>query len=97
MWYYQNVLYRNLKAIEADELYNRKVGTETFMLFTEYIIFILLFMVQCFGQNKNAISLVKNKRRGNDNIVRLYPDIFETFIVAAPHVYVRFNGKKFTN
>ena len=45
---YQNVLYRNFKAIEADELYKSYAGTENFMLFTEYIIFILLFMVQCF-------------------------------------------------
>ena len=42
------------------------------------------------GQKQNAISLVKKIREEvNDKIVRLYPDIFETFIVA-PHVYVRF-------
>ena len=32
----------------------------------------------------------KIREEVNDKIVRLYPDIFETFIAAAPHLYVRF-------
>ena len=89
---YQNVLYRNLKAIEADELYKSYAGTENFYaLYRIHNLHFAFYGAMFLGQKQNAISLVKKIREEvNDKIVRLYPDIFETFIAAAPHVYVRF-------
>lgn len=43
------------------------------------------------GQKAAAVDAVA-RLQGEvpDDVVRAYPDIFETFVAAAPHVYIRF-------
>ena len=43
------------------------------------------------GQKEPAVDAAKRLREEvPDEVVRSYPDIFETFVAAAPHVYIRF-------
>ena len=43
------------------------------------------------GQKAAALAAVSKLRdEVPDEVVKLYPDIFETFVAAAPHVYIRF-------
>ena len=43
------------------------------------------------GQKGAALEAVSRLREEvPDEVVKLYPDIFETFVAAAPHVFIRF-------
>ncbi|WP_103761467.1 hypothetical protein [Roseovarius confluentis] len=89
---YQNVLTRNLAAAEVDERFKDYAGAANFYaLYRIHNLHFAAYGAMFLGQKAAAVSAAA-RLRGEvpDEVVRSYPDIFETFVAAAPHVYIRF-------
>ncbi|MEM6669854.1 MAG: tetratricopeptide repeat protein [Pseudomonadota bacterium] len=89
---YQNVLARNLAAAEVDEKFKAHAGGANFYaLYRIHNLHFALYGAMFLGQKAAAIDAAKRLRdEVPDEVVRVYPDLFETFVAALPHVYVRF-------
>ena len=89
---YQNVLYRNLSAAKVDEAFKSYAGAENFYsLYRIHNLHFAMYGAMLLGQKTAAVNAVLRLRdEVPDGVVKLYPDIFETFVAAAPHVYIRF-------
>ena len=89
---YQNVLYRNLAAAEVDDKFKAHAGPENFYaLYRIHNLHFAFYGAMFLGQKAAAIDAVLRLREEvPDEVVRSYPDVFETFVAAAPHVYIRF-------
>ena len=89
---YQNVLYRNLAAAEVDEKFKAHAGAANFYaLYRIHNLHFALYGAMFLGQKAAAVDAA-NRLRAEvpDEVVRVYPDLFETFVAALPHVYIRF-------
>ena len=89
---YQNVLHRNLAAAEVDDAFKAYAGAANFYaLYRIHNLHFAFYGAMFLGQKAAAVDAVL-RLRGEvpDEVVRTYPDIFETFVAAAPHVYIRF-------
>ncbi|WP_170607028.1 hypothetical protein [Ruegeria arenilitoris] len=89
---YQNVLYRNLAAAKVDDMFKEYAGAANFYaLYRIHNLHFAFYGAMFLGQKAAAVDAV-TRLRGEvpDEVVRTYPDIFETFVAAAPHVYIRF-------
>jgi len=89
---YQNVLYRNLAAAKVDEAFKAYAGPANFYaLYRIHNLHFAFYGAMFLGQKAAAVDAVLRLREEvPDEVVRSYPDIFETFVAAAPHVYIRF-------
>jgi len=89
---YQNVLYRNLAAARVDDKFKVYAGPANFYaLYRIHNLHFAFFGAMFLGQKAAAVDAVARLREEvPDEVVRSYPDIFETFVAAAPHVYIRF-------
>ena len=89
---YQNVLYRNLAASVVDDKYKTYAGAANFYaLYRIHNLHFAFYGAMFLGQKAAAVEAVQRLREEvPDEVVRTYPDIFETFVAAAPHVYIRF-------
>jgi tetratricopeptide (TPR) repeat protein len=89
---YQNVLYRNLAAAEVDDKFKTYAGPENFYaLYRIHNLHFAFYGAMFLAQKAAAMGAVKRLREEvPDEVVRSYPDVFETFVAAAPHVYIRF-------
>jgi len=89
---YQNVLSRNLAAAEVDETFKAHAGAANFYaLYRIHNLHFALYGAMFLGQKAAAINTAHRLRAEvPDEVVRVYPDLFETFVAAEPHVYVRF-------
>ncbi|MCK7615454.1 hypothetical protein [Roseibium sediminicola] len=89
---YQNVLYRNLAAAKVDDKFKVYAGAANFYaLYRIHNLHFAFFGAMFLGQKAAAVDAVARLREEvPDEVVRSYPDIFETFVAAAPHVYIRF-------
>lgn len=89
---YQNVLYRNLAAAKVDEGFKAYAGPANFYaLYRIHNLHFAFYGAMFLGQKAAAVDAVTRLREEvPDEVVRSYPDIFETFVAAAPHVYIRF-------
>lgn len=89
---YQNVLYRNLAAAEVDDKFKTYAGPENFYaLYRIHNLHFAFYGAMFLAQKAAAMDAVKRLREEvPDEVVRSYPDVFETFVAAAPHVYIRF-------
>ena len=89
---YQNVLSRNLQAVKVDDAFKIYAGSENFYaLYRIHNLHFAFYGAMFLGQKAAAMSAVTRLRSEvPDKIVKLYPDIFETFVAASPHVYIRF-------
>jgi tetratricopeptide (TPR) repeat protein len=89
---YQNVLARNLAAVAVDDVFKEKVGGANFYaLYRIHNIHFAEYGAMFLGQKQAALAMAERLRSEvPDEVVRLYPDIFETFVAAKPHVYIRF-------
>lgn len=89
---YQNVLQRNLAAAEVDDRFKAHAEAANFYaLYRIHNLHFALYGAMFLGQKTPALATAK-RLRGEvpDEVVRVYPDLFETFVAALPHVYVRF-------
>ncbi|WIY23742.1 hypothetical protein [Parasedimentitalea psychrophila] len=89
---YQNVLYRNLAASKVDETFKAYAGPVNFYaLYRIHNLHFAFYGAMFLGQKAAAVdAVVRLRAEVPDEVVRTYPDIFETFVAAAPHVYIRF-------
>ncbi|MBF9058481.1 tetratricopeptide repeat protein [Rhodobacterales bacterium HKCCSP123] len=89
---YHNVLHRNLAAARVDDVFKDYAGAANFYaLYRIHNLHFAAYGAMFLGQKAAAIEAARRLREEvPDEIVRAYPDIFETFVAAAPHVYIRF-------
>ncbi|MBV6638887.1 MAG: hypothetical protein KI788_23615, partial [Mameliella sp.] len=89
---YQNVLSRNLAAARVDETFKLRSGAANFYaLYRIHNLHFALYGAMFLGQKAAALDAAKRLRAEvPDEVVRVYPDLFETFVAALPHVYIRF-------
>lgn len=89
---YQNVLSRNLAAAEVDDKFKSHAGAANFYaLYRIHNLHFALYGAMFLGQKTAAIdAAVRLRAEVPDDVVRVYPDLFETFVAALPHVYIRF-------
>lgn len=89
---YQNVLYRNLAAARVDDAFKAYAGPANFYaLYRIHNLHFAFYGAMFLGQKAAAVdAVVRLRGEVPDEVVRSYPDIFETFVAAAPHVYIRF-------
>lgn len=89
---YQNVLYRNLAAAQVDDVFKDYAGAANFYaLYRIHNLHFASYGAMFLGQKSAAINAATRLHEEvPDEVVRSYPDIFETFVAAAPHVYIRF-------
>lgn len=89
---YHNVLQRNLAAAEVDDDFKAYAGGANFYaLYRIHNLHFASYGAMFLGQKAAALDAARRLREEvPDEVVRSYPDIFETFVAAAPHVYIRF-------
>jgi len=89
---YENVLSRNLMAAEVDDRFKTYAGPANFYaLYRIHNLHFALYGAMFLGQKAAAIDAAMRLRAEvPDEVVRVYPDLFETFVAALPHVYIRF-------
>lgn len=89
---YQNVLDRNLAAAKVDEVFKAKVGAANFYaLYRIHNLHFALYGAMFLGQKAAALDAALRLRdEVPHEVVLVYPDLFETFVAALPHVYIRF-------
>ena len=89
---YESVLSGNLAAAEVDDRFKAHAGAVNFYaLYRIHNLHFALYGAMFLGQKSAAINAAL-RLRGEvpDDVVRVYPDLFETFVAALPHVYIRF-------
>lgn len=89
---YQNVLARNLAAARVDDAFKSYAGPANFYaLYRIHNLHFALYGAMFLGHKSAALDAADRLRREvPDEVVRVYPDLFETFVAALPHVYIRF-------
>lgn len=89
---YQSVLSRNLLAAKVDDIFKAYAGDENFYtLYRIHNLHFAFYGAMFLGKKEAAISVVSRlEKEVPSKLVKLYPDIFETFFAVAPHVYIRF-------
>ena len=89
---YENVLSRNLAAAEVDDRFKAHAGGANFYaLYRIHNLHFALYGAMFLGQKGAALNAaVRLRNEVPDEVVRVYPDLFETFVAALPHVYIRF-------
>ncbi|MEM8776611.1 MAG: hypothetical protein AAGF53_16370 [Pseudomonadota bacterium] len=89
---YQSVVSRNLAAAEVDKKYKCYAGAANFYaLYRIHNLHFALYGAMFLGQKANALDAASRLRdEVPDEVVRVYPDLFETFVAALPHAYIRF-------
>jgi tetratricopeptide (TPR) repeat protein len=89
---YQNVVARNLLAAEADDRFKVRAGAANFYaLYRIHNLHFALYGAMFLGQRATALAVAARlQAEVPDEVVRVYPDLFEVFTAALPHAYVRF-------
>ncbi|MEM7723721.1 MAG: tetratricopeptide repeat protein [Pseudomonadota bacterium] len=89
---YENVLSRNLAAEAVDARFKAYAGGANFYaLYRIHNLHFALYGAMFLGQRAAAIAAAERLQlEVPDDVVRVYPDLFEVFVAALPHVYIRF-------
>ncbi len=89
---YQNVVERNLRASAADEKFKAYAGGANFYaLYRIHNLHFALYGAMFQAQKECALACAERLRAEvPDEVVRVYPDLFETFVASRPHVLIRF-------
>ena len=89
---YLSTLERNLAAADVDEKFKAYAGPSNFYaLYRIHNLHFAMYGAMFLAQKAVAISASKRLRdEVPDEIAAAYPDTFEIFVAAAPHVLIRF-------
>ena len=89
---YHNVLSRNMAAAEVDDTFKSYAGAANFYaLYRIHNLHFALYGAMFLAQKGAALeAATRLQDEVPDDVVRVYPDLFETFVAALPHVYIRF-------
>lgn len=89
---YQTVVSRNLAAAKVDDRFKSYAGGANFYaLYRIHNLHFALYGAMFLGQKAAALDAAMRLRAEvPDEVVCVYPDLFETFVAALPHVYIRF-------
>ncbi len=89
---YQNVVDRNLAAAEVDDRFKAYAGGANFYaLYRIHNLHFALYGAMFLAQKQAALDIADRLRAEvPDEVVRVYPDLFETFVASKPHVLIRF-------
>ncbi len=89
---YHSVVTRNLKAAEVDARFKTHAGGENFYaLYRIHNLHFAIYGAMLLAQHSVALDAAKRLRAEvPDEVVRVYPDLFEAFVAARPHVLIRF-------
>lgn len=89
---YQNVVTRNLAAAAVDEGFKAYAGGANFYaLYRIHNLHFALYGAMFLAQPRVALEAARRLRlEVPDEVVRVYPDLFETFVASRPHVLIRF-------
>jgi tetratricopeptide (TPR) repeat protein len=89
---YQNVVTRNLQAARVDARFKAHAGAANFYaLYRIHNLHFALYGAMFLGQKAVALDTATRLRAEvPDEVVRVYPDLFETFVASEPHVFIRF-------
>ncbi len=89
---YQSVVTRNLAAARVDDRFKAYAGAANFYaLYRIHNLHFALYGAMFLAQKAVALeAAVRLRGEVPDEVVRVYPDLFETFVAALPHVWIRF-------
>ena len=89
---YQNVVTRNLAAAKVDARYKAHAGGENFYaLYRIHNLHFAIYGAMFLAQPTVALDAATRLRvEVPDEVVRVYPDLFEAFVASRPHVLIRF-------
>ncbi len=89
---YQNVVTRNLAAAKVDARFKDHAGGANFYaLYRIHNLHFALYGAMFLAQPSVALDAARRLRiEVPDEVVRVYPDLFETFVASRPHVLIRF-------
>ncbi len=89
---YQSVVERNLAAVNVDAKFKAYAGAANFYaLYRIHNLHFALYGAMFLGQKQRALEVADLLlAEVPDEVVRVYPDLFETFVASRPHVLVRF-------
>ena len=89
---YQNVIERNVAALQADRKYKSYAGAENFYaLYRIHNLHFAVYGAMFSAKPQVALDCAALLRAEvPDKVVRVYPDLFETFVGTRAHVLVRF-------
>ncbi|MFK7875049.1 MAG: hypothetical protein AB8B71_04610 [Paracoccaceae bacterium] len=89
---YQTVVARNLAAAEVDKTFKSYAGGANFYaLYRIHNLHFALYGAMFLGQRAAALEIADRLRAEvPDEVVRVYPDLFETFVATKSHVLIRF-------
>jgi tetratricopeptide (TPR) repeat protein len=89
---YQNVFARNLAAAKVDDRFKKYAGPANFYaLYRIHNLHFALYGAMFLGRRAAALDAATRLRAEvPDEVVRVYPDLFETFVAARPHALIRF-------
>lgn len=89
---YANVVARNHTAAEVDAVYKDYAGGENFYaLYRIHNLHFEVYGAMFLAQPSAALAAAaKLREEVPDEVVRVYPDLFEAFVATRPHVLIRF-------
>ncbi len=89
---YQNVVWRNHRAAQVDRKYEDMAGGENFYtVYRVHNVHFEAYGAMFLGQPEKAIAASEELiRMLPDNVIRFFPDLFESFYGKKIHVMVRF-------
>ncbi|TMV07770.1 hypothetical protein FGK63_09905 [Ruegeria sediminis] len=89
---YQNVVSRNRRAAEVDKKYEAVAGGENFYtVYRVHNVHFEAYGAMFLGQPEKALAASEELMRMlPDNVIRFFPDLFESFYGKKIHVMVRF-------
>ncbi|UWR01982.1 hypothetical protein K3740_13065 [Ruegeria conchae] len=89
---YQNVVWRNHRAAAVDQKYEAMAGGENFYtVYRVHNVHFEAYGAMFLGQPEKALAASEELMRMlPDNVIRFFPDLFESFYGKKVHVMVRF-------
>lgn len=89
---YHNVVSGNLAAVKADDKFKAYTdATNFYTLYRLHNLHFVLYGAMFLGQKNAAINAaIRLRSELSEEVISVYPDLFEAYVTTLPHVYIRF-------